>query len=413
MIGKPEIDVHVCSGKKLSLDLEGEYFIGDSQRKLSGKWQVSILDNKIQVEDDKEVILSSSEIKLIPIGIDCCGFTIYPCNSKKTQAQRKYRGAVLLTFVEGTVQVWNEVDIEWFVTSVLCNKYSEFDSLEFLKLQALIARSSAFILSKDNVSADKQINHESLYNRFSLAPHELKSLYLGVPEKCNEVAHKAVAETEGNILVFDDQVCIVPQTICCGGITEGDIDMKFLNRVCDSDHFTNIDLTQAGYFEQWYYRPIECYCDKDKSKLGSWFDNEIKGISHLFRWTKTLASVEISSVLRNSFDMNIGSVESIDILERGSSGAVLKMRIKGNIESIEMTGADSQAFCEELGLQSSAFLVERKTLNKKLSFVFSGAGTGLGKGICIAGALELAQNKKTAEQILAHYLPLVLVEKQY
>jgi SpoIID/LytB domain protein len=66
-------------------------------------------------------------------------------------------------------------------------------------------------------------------------------------------------------------------------------------------------------------------------------------------------------------------------------------------------------------LFSSSILIEQKTKVNSLpkSFKFTGAGWGHGVGLCQIGALGMALNGYSSEEILQHYFKNTKIEKIY
>ena len=66
-------------------------------------------------------------------------------------------------------------------------------------------------------------------------------------------------------------------------------------------------------------------------------------------------------------------------------------------------------------LYSSAIIIEQKTQRNSLpeKFKFIGAGWGHGVGLCQIGALGMALNGYSAEDILQHYYKNTKIEKIY
>ncbi len=109
--------------------------------------------------------------------------------------------------------------------------------------------------------------------------------------------------------------------------------------------------------------------------------------------------------------LNIKSVQVIEILNRGQSGRVTRMRVVGDGQELILE--------HELpirrffgGLKSALFTMSITRMGNNIqSVTFEGAGFGHGVGLCQTGAIGMAQRKFSAAQILQHYYPNTHIEK--
>ena len=109
----------------------------------------------------------------------------------------------------------------------------------------------------------------------------------------------------------------------------------------------------------------------------------------------------------------VGRVRDIEPLERGRSGRIGKVRVRGAQGSAVMAGdlAIRRLFG---GLKSSLFTVTAVgPVNGRAAFVFRGAGFGHGVGMCQLGAIGMAERHKKFAEILAHYYPGSRVHRLY
>ena len=118
------------------------------------------------------------------------------------------------------------------------------------------------------------------------------------------------------------------------------------------------------------------------------------------RWDVDLAGAEMDRLVAAVLP-RVGHVKAIEPLERGVSGRVLKVRVRGDRGAQELAGdlAIRRMFG---GLKSSLFTVASTASG---GFHFRGAGFGHGVGMCQLGAIGMAEAKKTVGEILRHYYP--------
>ena len=420
MCSLKKISVRLVKAKCVSLNLKGDYFFGESQRKLSGEWKLYVSDGKIFFEDKIEVLMSSQDVTLEPIGSEKnnCSILVADENGKGVWEDNFFMGGLAIENVDDQVSLVNIMDVESFVKSIMCFSFPDNNQLEYLKVQALVIRSAAIFLNKTAGNATEDDVHGKFENSIycsvlNFEPSKLKEQYKGISGSCNAVVHQAVKDTEGKALVYKDEINAVPQCICCGGITEGVTEAVV--RVCDSERISNIDLTEKDNLEQWIYNGGGSYCDHGEDKD---LYNEILGHSSLnpkdlFRWTCCMTDVSINALLRNNFNSRIGKLKGIEVTERGTSGATKEMRIIGDLESVLFKEGDLDRMIGLMELPSKAFLIECSQKNGQLLFEFKGSGTGNGAGICHMGAMAMSKKGFTMEQIVSHYLPKFMIEKQY
>jgi stage II sporulation protein D len=138
--------------------------------------------------------------------------------------------------------------------------------------------------------------------------------------------------------------------------------------------------------------PPLAYCGQ--SKLGA---------GDRYRWTVTRSKNELEKLLAK---YRLGTIRSIEVLERGVSGRARSVRVIGGTRSEVIRGElrIRQTFGN---LRSSLFVVEMR----EGSAVFRGAGFGHGVGMCQTGAVGMAEAGKNYREILRHYYPGTTLRK--
>ncbi len=415
------LKLKLCSGSQIRIILNGDYFFGESQRRLSGEWSLFVCDNKIYLEDKIEILMSADQVSLMPVNYENCGCKIIGENHIQSTEENIFKGNIIINFNDDIVTLVNEIDIENFVTSILCNNFQYNACVEYLKVQAVVVRSAALKLSKEwnddltsNVLDSKNNDANKLENCSSLdlAACNLGDHYKGVPHTFNNAVYQAVKETEGLAFVYNDEVQNIPQTLCCGGITEEISDS--ISRICDSEQFLSIDLTENDNLERWLYSSPGSYCETiNEETLKELPIDESEVQQSFYRWNKSFKEIYVSSILRNKFNANIGGIKEFLVQSRGTSGAIFQVLIKGEIGEFELSKEYIKTLVEQLELPSRSFIVERRRRRGEWYLDFAGVGVGSGTGICHIGAINMAQKGKTMEDIIQHYLPKIIIEKQY
>ncbi len=425
------IKICLAHSKKVKIFLSNEFFYGESQKRISGLWCIYYDDSTIFLENHKEIIVASGYTFLTPSNPEESTFTII--NENAENKNFKYKGCINLHEMDAKIAVLNDVAIEDCIQSLMCNYFPNNGCLEFLKLETIILRNTLIHLrekmmqmARTESEAHVAVFYSELIDKneertfLEYRPSELISLYKGKADHCNHTAHIAVAETKGIVALFDDEICEIPQSVCCGGIVEGDFipqysDRKLhLQRVCDSDSKTTIDLSQNENMEQWINNPIKCYCDDDsKEEVSALVSGAKFKEKTIFRWESQVNQKEFTALLKDHMKIDIGLITDIEVLKRGSSGAVSWLKIYGTRSVVELKGQFIVQLKEILRIQSLAFVITKNDQVSPIIFEFKGSGKGYGAGVCQMGALKQARSGKNAEEILAHYLPGVYCQKYY
>jgi SpoIID/LytB domain protein len=125
-----------------------------------------------------------------------------------------------------------------------------------------------------------------------------------------------------------------------------------------------------------------------------------------FEWKYIIEKERLGNILKKErLFADIGTLQSLNILETDKSGRVIEIQVKGKQAVKTLSGYDFwQIMGYNLGwgtIKSSRFKVFEK--NGKLTF--SGLGLGHGLGKCQHGAMEMAKRGKSYKEILKHYFP--------
>jgi peptidoglycan hydrolase-like amidase len=115
---------------------------------------------------------------------------------------------------------------------------------------------------------------------------------------------------------------------------------------------------------------------------------------------------------RAFFSLGIGLLEDIAVLERGPSNRVVRARIQGSLDAIEIRGPRLRTL---LGIRDSMVYMdeERNRDGDLLGMSFFGKGWGHGVGLCQVGAYGMAIDGATAEDILTAYYQGIELERAF
>jgi len=269
---------------------------------------------------------------------------------------RLFRGKVELALSGKGLTAVNVLHIEEYVRGVINKEIMPGWHIEAKKAQAVLARTYA-------VHKKVMRPRSALYD---LDPTVLDQVYGGL-DKEDLTANKAVAETRGEVLVYNNMPAEIYFHSTCGGRT-------------------------ASAKEVWgaevpYLVPVKCdYCKN----------------SSLYRWTRVLDADEVSKKLAAAGHA-VGNLKKITV-EKGD------LRVAAVI--VNGRRIEVNQFRKAVGftvIYSNDFTVSLS--GGKLTF--SGKGFGHGVGACQYGMAGMAQSGKNWREILRHYLPGAEIRKMY
>jgi stage II sporulation protein D len=304
---------------------------------------------------------------------------------------RRYWGAVYVTLdQDGSLVAGNAVPEDKLLAGLVPAEMYPDAPAAALEAQAIAARTELL----------QKIGRRNLTDPFLLCSTQQCQVYAGAGKEDPRTT-KAIEKTRGTVLLRDGGGLVdIRYSASCGGHSEdndaiwgGNPDPSLrgradnvqgaVTRVTDA----NLDAFLAGGDDAW--------CAKGKLGKGR------------FRWTEKIRADDLTARLAAEFP-ELGRVKSLTPRQRGVSGRIGVLAIKGDKGSIELAG-DLRIRRTLGGLKSSLFEVTREGD----SFVFRGAGFGHGVGMCQMGAIGMATAGKTYKEILGHYYRGTRVHKLY
>ncbi len=419
----PKITIDILKSKNLFISLEGEYFLGETQRCLSGDWNLYLKDDRIYLEDDKEIIIVDKQTELSP---RMWGDSFFVVKEKGVAVEEKYyyRGAVNIDIENDNIEVQNIVDVDFFISSILDRRFAANDQFEFLKAMVIVYRSYMvkYINELNTTSFIKEKTSQELLlylnNFISPKPEQLEFKYKGISIEGNEILRKAVEDTKGDVLFYNSQIVALPYTFCCGGIPEsiyyhGNKGFnEHLNTLKDTETRDNVGSLNKEEVQSWIYHPEDFYCKtQDPEVIDKMISDDIGDRNKLFRWRVEVELSKLADILKNKFNYNIVELKDFIIEERNDRGTVQKVNLINDQEEIEISEQNLMLFAAYLKLPSLAFISKLITNENKVVFV--GAGKGHRAGLCMVGAMAMSKAGKNMNDIINHYYSDVYIAKQY
>jgi SpoIID/LytB domain protein len=165
---------------------------------------------------------------------------------------------------------------------------------------------------------------------------------------------------------------------------------------------------------------LKAFCDtSDKEILAKVLNNYDQETTDFYRWKETYDREVLSSLIAERSGVDIGMLKALEPMERGRSGRIFKLKIVGSERTL-IVGKELEIrrILSKSHLKSSAFEVEylasdgTNTSEDWSRIVLHGSGWGHGAGLCQIGAAVMATEGYDYRQILGHYYPDAVVEKE-
>lgn len=252
-----------------------------------------------------------------------------------------YVFSIIFNGVDSTL-INKKFDTEMILPVVVASQIGENYELETIKAQSIIARSNLYIKMKEQ---------KNLADTLSQIWKDIKSrsFYLAVIQPQYE---RAIEETEGKVLTWNDELKVVPY------------------------HQISAGQTRSGE---------EVFHSEDEAYLKSVQSNVDKG----------------SKDFLNSIYINKNILpKELEIESRDSAGYVTQLLADGKL-------LEGEAFRKGMGLTSANFTIQK--MGKQVRFLCKGRGHGM--GFSQYGGNELAKESGTAEEMLEYYFPEMKIQR--
>ena len=264
-------------------------------------------------------------------------------------------GLPVLTVYNTSSESLDEMDIERYVMGVLAGEMRSDWPMEALKAQAILARTFVlkFIDEKksryDGADISTDITEAQAYDA----------------EKVNDRIERAVNETRGEVLSVDGELPYAWFHAHAGGMTE-------LPTLA-------LDYNQPDPA----YTQVIASPDSDKAPTA------------VKNWTAVFSAEEVAQAARDS-GADIGEITSIELGEKGESGRTVYFLINGQKVSAPSLRISLDSTKLKSTLLSSVSMEDGE-------ITFTGSGYGHGVGMSQWGAYGMAEEGKSAEEIVSYY----------
>jgi len=420
---EPVLQVGIVSAREISFNFEAPYIIGENRCLCEYSGMVKLIDGKISYfnENYEEIIFNPLEKS--NSGFELMDVVIGKSFHWERKEKQSFEGSLKFIIENDLITAINLIPLESYLLSVISSEMSAKASKTLLKAHAVISRS--WLLSQIEQKGKKSCNicsqivneeeHIKWYDRedhtnYDVCADDHCQRYQGKSKASTLQVKKAIEETKGQVLIFDDKICDTRFSKCCGGMMEEfrycweDIDLHYLKAKCDDksqDKFTDLRLEQNAI--KWISGTPDAFCNtKDKNILDQVLNNYDQETSDFYRWSVKYNSKDLSELILKKSGIDFGEIIDLKPLERGKSGRIIKLKIIGTKKTLTIgKELEIRKFLSESHLYSSAFIVEKN----ENQFILKGAGWGHGVGLCQIGAALMSTSGYDYKKILSHYYP--------
>ncbi len=435
---EPEIKVALLQNyKEARLDLRGRFLLAD-EKPISGniivsgrQGEVALCDpSGVEIASGKTIILAAQNNATFTVSNVKIGINFH---WQRSQEQSFSGNMCLSVATDSSFNLINEITLEDYLLSVISSEMSAAAPLEFLKAQAVVARSwlVAMLEKKKTVRSNPSSKTENEiivwqdvndHQGFDVCADDHCQRYQGITRIISDNVRAAIEATRGLFLISGGDICDARYYKACGGQTDifstawEDKSPDYLKCVTKNIQ-QHLPIAAEAEAEGWLSGRPQAYCDTtDKELLGKIlpaFDQETLAF---YRWQVTYSRQELEEIISKKSGIDFGELQNIVAVGRGPSGRIYKLRIEGSKRNV-IVGKELEIrrWLSVSHLLSSAFVVSKINAadGSVESFTLTGGGWGHGVGMCQIGAAVMAEKGFKAEQILAHYFSGANLQKLY
>ncbi len=443
---EPQVQVGILSEPQIEFILHGTYTM--SGNNANGKQTVTYDNGKVLwngryyeqlLFEPTDEVEDSFELLDVTIGI---GF-----HWERKEDQR-FRGTLKIIVENDRLTAIDIVHAEEYLTSVISSEMSATSSLELLKAHAVISRSWLLanigtrqdVSTAENETRTGQNEGEKIkwYERdshtlFDVCADDHCQRYQGITRASTEMARKAIADTRGQVLVYEGEICDARFSKCCGGAFEefqycwdnirhpylkAQLDRKGGSAVTGNVIAACPDLTVESEAERWIRTAPEAFCNtSDKRILSQVLNNYDLETTDFYRWRVVYTQKELSELILERSGVDYGQILDLIPIARGTSGRIWKLKIVGTKQTLIIgKELEIRRTLSPSHLYSSAFVIDKEDISQDGTpgrFILTGAGWGHGVGLCQIGAAVMGEQGYGYKQILLHYYNGACIEKMY
>jgi stage II sporulation protein D len=445
MYYQPEIEVGLVAHDELQIKFNSGFHNINGQYLSAGAYRVLAVDQNIIISSssgDKteglEFLLSPAEKKTFFQISDVIIGVGFHWEQKEKQ---RFGGKLKLITEKGKVRAINIIPIEEYLKSVISSEMSASCSHALLQAHAVISRSwllaqiektkslkssgEKYLTSFETTEEISRWYDREDHSTFDVCADDHCQRYQGLTKIHSDHALKAVNETFGEVLMFEEKICDTRFSKCCGGISENfenvweAVRHPYITKVVDSERgdTTCVDLRQEEEAEMWIRNHPHAFCNTtDHSVLKQILPGYDQSTTDFYRWKVEYSQSELSALIRKRSGIDFGDIIKLEPVQRGHSGRLIRLRITGTKRTLVVgKELEIRKWLSESHLYSSAFVIDHLDMEDQIpaKFQLTGAGWGHGAGLCQIGAAVMGEKGYSYREILNHYFQNAKLKKLY
>ena len=446
-IKEPLINIGILSEKQINFELYGDYKVEGFKNTFSGRFTAEIKDDHFICRGNGNNIKVTNEIIFEPgfLSIDSFLILDVPIGIKfhwERKEKQRFMGSLKLLKEGDKIWVINIIPISMYLTSVISSEMSAKSSLQLLKAHAIVSRSWLLAqIEKAKSIKDKNEKYITSFQNeneiirwmdredhllFDVCADDHCQRYQGITKISTENAKRAIEETKGIVLTYNDKICDTRYSKCCGGVSEAyenvwePVKHEYLSPIVDykfEQENYNLDFSSEVNVRKWIKGNPPAFCNNSDEKILTQvlvdFDQETKDF---YRWKIEYTQEEIKKIISSKSGIDFGDIIDLQPVERGESARLIKMKIVGSKKSLIIgKELEIRKILSESHLYSSAIIIDKENIvdNVPQKFIIYGAGWGHGVGLCQIGAAVMAAQGYQFDEILLHYFKNAKLKKIY
>jgi len=330
-------------------------------------------------------------------------------------------GMVIIRRHEKNLLVINELPIEQYLMCVATSEMGAACPPALIEAQTIAARSWMLAnVEQKHVKLTMDVCNDDCCQRYQ------GTTFL------SDQSVKGALNTYGQVLIYEDKICDARYSKSCGGVMEsfdtiwGGTNPPYFQVKADAAEEPMEwikPLSEEAHFRRWVKSQPMTFCspwivpEKELKKYLGSVDEE----GTYFRWEEQITQDELTKNINHFHDIAAKGIINLEVLNRGGSGRINRLAVEYLDDSDEhqilllQSDFSIRQSLHPKFLYSSALLIY-PVMGKGVlpeSFRFLGAGWGHGAGLCQIGALGMALQNYSSEQIIQHYYPGSELKKIY
>lgn len=265
-----------------------------------------------------------------------------------------YQGIFNIIIEKKKVLIINSVDVEDYIFAVVRSESWPNWPLEVNKVFAIACRSYVIAMCMRAKKTGlpyhiRNTNKHQKYDGFHTCP----------------IIRRAIDETRGVFLAYDQVPIIAMFDSCCGGVIPA--------------HVAHMNFDDAPYLA----RDYACtHCERCK----------------IYSWETSIALAEFENMLKNK-KKKIGKVRSVKVAKKDKAGLVREVTVRDSKKTLKLTGKEMYSLIKDV--KSYCFTVTKNYDTIEIK----GRGYGHHVGLCQWGAREMVRDGWDYKSILEFYYP--------